>query len=442
MDYELIIIGAGPGGYEAAIRAAQLGLQTAVIEKAEVGGTCLNRGCIPTKSLLHDAGEGKPLADMMARKDSVVASLRSGIELLLNKNKIALIKGEAMVTGPGTVTVNGETLHAAHILIAAGSVPQRPPIPGLDLDGVVTSDELLDAQKAPKTLAIIGGGVIGVEFATLFAAMGTKVVILEAMDRILPLMDREIAQNLGMIFKKQGVAIHTSAKVLKIDNADGLQVVYEEKAEVKSLACDTVLVATGRRPNTQTLFAPGAAPGMQRGFITVNEQFETSVPGVYAVGDAIGGMMLAHQASAQGIACVEKIAGKASGQDLTVIPACVYTAPEIASVGLTPDEAKAQGMEVVTGKYVMGGNCRTVIADGPRGFIKLTARKEDGVLVGAQMMCERATDMIGEITTAIVNGLNYHQLARGIRPHPTFNEGLLEALHDIESRAVHILPKR
>ncbi len=434
MDYELIVIGAGPGGYEAAIRAAQLGLKTALVEKGEVGGTCLNRGCIPTKSLLHDAHSGKTLQEMMTRKNEVVQTLRSGIEMLVSKNKITLIRGEGIISAAHQVQVNEETITAEHILIAAGSIPARPPIPGLEM--AMTSDEFLGLEALPEALAIIGGGVIGVEFATVFAALGVKVIIVEAMDRILPLMDREISQNLNMILKKQGVEIHTAAKVSKIQ---GNALIYEEKGAEKTADFSHLLVATGRRPNTARLFS-GDAPEMERGFIKVNERYESSLENVYAIGDAIGGMMLAHQASAQGINCVEMIKGIVPNCDAAVIPACVYTSPEIATVGITQDEAKEKGIETLSGKYIMGGNGRTLIENGQRGFIKIVAEKETGKIIGAQLMCQRATDMIGEMTTAIVNGLTYHQLAKGVRAHPTFNEGVVEALHAIDGSAIHAMP--
>lgn len=442
MDYDLLVIGAGPGGYEAAIRGAQLKMRVALVEKDEVGGTCLNRGCIPTKSLLHDLPGEDRLEEMVERKDEVVSTLRNGVEMLISKNKITLIKGVATLTGEKEVTVNDQRLTAEHILIATGSMPQRPPIEGLDLEDVITSDELLSLTEQPMSMGIIGGGVIGVEFATVFAGMGTKVVMLEALERILPLMDREISQNLSMLLKKQGAEIHTATKVLRIEKQDALTIVYEEKGEEKRFTCEKILVATGRKPNTRNLFGEGIAPEMNRGFLVVDDAFQTSVKGVYAIGDVIGGMMLAHQASAQGIACVQMLAGLPKSQDLAVIPACVYTSPEIACVGLTQDEAKAQGIETVVGKYIMGGNGRTVIENGARGFVKIVARKDNGLVIGAQFMCERATDMIAEMTTAIVNGLTYHQLARGIRPHPTFTEGIQEALHAIDGCAIHVMPAR
>lgn len=440
MNYDLLVIGAGPGGYEAAIRGAQLGLCVALAEKDDVGGTCLNRGCIPTKALLHETGE---LADMMQRKNEVVHTLRDGVEQLLEKNNIKVLRGEATIVEPYTVSINGETITAEHILCATGSVPQRPPIPGLELRGVITSDELLLSDDVPETMVIIGGGVIGVEFAGVFEKLGTKVIIIEALDRILPQMDREISQNLSMILKRKGIEIHSSARVEAIlSNESGLEVVYEEKQKTKNVFCDKVLVATGRKPNTARLFSREMTPEMEKGFLVVDDSFRTSIENVYAIGDVIGGMMLAHQASAQGIACVELICQFDPNQDLSVIPACVYTTPEIATVGLTADMAAEQGIAVKVGKYLMGGNGRTVIERGARGFIKVVVREKDNVIIGAQMMCERATDMIGEMTSAIVNDMTYHQLARGIRPHPTFNEGLLEALHAIDGCAIHIMPRR
>ena len=454
-DYQLIVIGAGPAGYTAALRAAKLGIKTAVVESREVGGTCLNRGCIPTKTLLHTAElaretkEGETigleagavrvnLGTLYQRKDAVVAQLRGGIERLFQQKKIDLLRGTGTITASGTVAVEGKTYTADNILIATGSVPSRPPIPGLE--HAVTSDELLSGQVGlPKALVIIGGGVIGMEFASFYSAMGVQVTVLEAMDRILPNMDREICQNLTMILKKQGVAVVTGAMVGGVERQeDGKLVVrYTCKEKPGEALGDTVLCAIGRRPNTAGLLGEGITLEMERGRIVTDASGQTSMPGVYAAGDVTARVQLAHVASAQGTACVERLAGRTPLTDLQTIPACVYTNPEIAAVGITADEAKAAGRAVKVGKYVTFSNGRSVIAGGQRGFIKVVADSATGVVLGAQLMCQRATDLISQFTAAVVNRLTVEQLLHTMRPHPTFDEGIGDALEDLLEKLGH-----
>ena len=448
-DYQLIVIGAGPGGYVAALQAAKRGMKTAVVESRDVGGTCLNRGCIPTKALLHtaeiytQAKEGETFGvraqdltvDFAAahrRKAEVTEKLRLGIEGLFKQKKVDLIRGTGTIVAPGKVAVNGETYTADHILIATGSVPARPPIPGLEL--AVTSDELLEgAAEAPKSLVIIGGGVIGVELASVYSALGCEVTILEAMDRILPNMDREICQNLTMILKKRGVKVFPGAMVNAVEEGpDGaLLVRYTCKDQPGEARGEAVLCAIGRRPNTAGLFGDGFSLDMERGRILTDERYQTSVPGIYAVGDVAARVQLAHVASAQGTNCVELLAGQEPVIDGRYIPSCIYTDPEIAAVGLTADEAKAQGRAVKVGKCLMSANGKTVIADGQRGFMKIVADAETGVILGGQLMCQRATDMITQVTAAVVNGMTAQQLLSAMRPHPTFEEAMGEALEDL-----------
>ncbi len=464
-SYDLAVIGAGPAGYEAAIRAAQLHLSVALVEDRELGGTCLNRGCIPTKTILHTAelyqeakrfdeiglhadGVSFDYGALTHRKDEVVTRLRSGIEQLVKANKIDLLSGTGQIVNAHTVRVTPPDaqpveLTAEHILIAAGSVPSRPPIPGSDLPEVVTSDELLgpDAKFYPR-LVIIGGGVIGAEFAAAMNNLGSDVTIIEAMGRILPNMDRELSQSLAMLLKKRGVKIHTSASVERIEPGAPLSCVFTEKGESHAAEADGILIATGRRPNTAGLFAEGCTVDMERGAILTDEHFETSLKGVFAVGDARKGIQLAHAASAQGIAAVEYLAGHTPTVHLEAIPSCVYTSPEIASVGLTADEAKEQGIEVKTGKSLTGPNGRSLIAGQERGFAKLVFCAEDDVLIGAQLMCARATDLISELTQAVVHRLTAQEIASLVRPHPTFSELVTEAAEDALGGAIHAAPKR
>ena len=349
-DFDLIVVGAGPGGYEAALHAAKLGLKTAVVERQEVGGTCLNRGCIPTKALLHastvyeEAKSGAALgvnaegltydlSAMFAYKAQVVEKLRGGIESLFKAAKVTLLRGTGTLTATNTVTVSGENegvYTAQNILLATGSVPARPPIPGLDLPGVMTSDELLSGEgDAFSSLIIIGGGVIGMEFATFYNDLGVSVTVVEGLDRLLPNMDRELGQNLAMIMKKRGVQVFTGAMVKDLTATEtGIQVNFETKGKLQSVTGEKVLCAIGRSPYTAGLFAEGMAPEMDRRRIKVNEKFETSLPGVYAIGDVSSPVQLAHVATAQGIYAVNEIAGKANEMDLSLVPGCVYVRPE------------------------------------------------------------------------------------------------------------------
>lgn len=453
-DYQLLIIGAGPGGYVAALHAAKRGLKTAVIENREVGGTCLNRGCIPTKTLLHSSeiiaginggekfGVGAErvhfdMSAIFARKREVSAKLSGGIEGMFRAAKVDLLRGTGTVTGSGTVKFVGEegekVITAERILLATGSVPARPPIPGLDLPGVLTSDELLEGcDHLYDSLVIIGGGVIGVEFATFYADLGCKVTIIEGLDRLLPNMDRELGQNLSMILKKHGVDVYTNSLVANVEkDGDALKVNFTNKDKALSVSGEAVLCAIGRRPYTEGLFADGVSVEMNGRSIRVDENYETSLPGVYAIGDVSSKIQLAHVASAQGTDCVERMVGGKGMTDLSAVPSCIYCVPEIACVGITADEAKAAGREVVSGKYVMFSNGKTVIRDGDRAFMKVVADKATRVIVGAQFMCEHATDMISEMATAIVNGLTVEQMLKVLRPHPTFEEGVHDALEDV-----------
>ena len=455
-DFDLIVIGAGPGGYEAALHAAKLGLKTAVVEKRDVGGTCLNRGCIPTKALLHASGvyeEAKSgsalgvaaenlsydLSAMFAYKQQVVEKLRAGVEGLFKSAKVTLLRGAGTLTGPNTVQVAGENegvYTAQSILLATGSVPARPPIPGLDLPGVMTSDELLNGEGgAFSSLVIIGGGVIGMEFATFYSDLGVSVTVVEGLDRLLPNMDRELGQNLAMIMKKRGVQIFTGAMVKNLEATDGgLQVNFETRGQLQSVTGEKVLCAIGRSPYTAGLFGEGVNVEMDRRRIHVNERFETSIPGVYAIGDVSSPVQLAHVATAQGIYAVNEIAGRKNEIDLSLVPGCVYTRPEIAAVGLTEADAKAQDIPVKTAKALMSANGRTVILNGDRGFMKLVAHAETRKLLGAQLMCTNASDMISQLSEAIANGLTPADLLKAMRPHPTFEEAMTGALEELESK--------
>lgn len=459
--YELAVLGAGPGGYVAAIKAAQLGHRVAVVESRDVGGTCLNRGCIPTKALVHAAEVLEEIrschklgihvdnvtydfGEIHERKAEVVSQLRAGIEGLFKANKIDLVRGMGRILDPHTVQVDNDTLEADRILIATGSKPLLPPIPGLSLPGVVTSDEMLEGKGVfCRDMVIIGGGVIGVEFATIYHALGCQVTIVEAMDRILPTMDREVSQNLTMILKKRGIKIHTGARVERVEPGNGLAVHFTAKEKEQTIETEKVLVSIGRRADTEGICAPDMDLQMQRGLIPVDSTFETCIKGIYAIGDVVlGGVQLAHVASAQGINAACAMFGRDMPVNLSGIPSCIYTNPEIAATGMTADEAKAKGIGTITGKAIMSANGKTVISMGDRGFIKLVFHEKSKVLLGAVMMCSRATDMITGLSDAVNNGLTMDQLAATVRPHPTYSEAIGEAIEDAEGGSIHGAPRR
>ena len=445
-QFDLVILGGGPAGTHAASAAAKNGLKTALVEADALGGTCLNRGCIPTKTLLHTAelcreartgaeiGLVAPevsvdMAALQTYKNGVVEKLAAGIEQGLQKAKVTLLRGSARLLSPTEVEVNGEVLKTKRVLIATGSLPARIPVPGSDLPGVYDSTGMLALETIPERVVIVGGGVIGAEFASLYADLGSRVTVIEALDRLLANMDRELGQSLKMSLKKRGAGIHTSASLKEIRQDGGeLVCVFAENEQELEARGDAVLIAVGRKPNTAGLFAPGCEPETERGRIAVNERYETSLPGVWAVGDVIGGIQLAHMASAEAVNAVAFMCGKEAEIRTDVVPGCVYTSPEIATVGISAQEAKKQGLNVTTKKYPMTANGKTVLSRGERGYISVTADAETNVILGAQLLCERATDMIGEFASAVVNGLTLAELAPVIRPHPTFNEAVGELL--------------
>lgn len=441
-QFDLLVIGAGPGGYVAALEAAKLGKTVAVAERREVGGTCLNRGCIPTKALLRAArvfreansggtlgiqiqGAAYDMGVMHAHVQEVTAQLRGGIETLFQRGGVTLLRGSAAIEAPGRVVVDGTPYEANHILIATGSNPAAPPIPGLDLPGVVTSGGMLAGDGIDcKRLVIIGGGVIGAEFAQIYSDLGCSVTIIEALPRLLPTMDREIGQNLSMIFKKRGVAVHTGASVKEIVPAGGgLLCRFSGKTGEAEVDADCVLVCTGRRPNTAGLCSHDFGLRMERGYLPVDERFMTNIRGIYAVGDVIlGGIQLAHAAEAEAKNAVHAMFDEAPVKNISAIPSCIFTEPEIASVGMTADDAKAAGRAVTARKSLTSANGKAVVEGAERGFAKLLFDAETNVLLGAQLMCPHASEMIGGLTAAVTAGLTAEQLSKTIFPHPTVSE--------------------
>lgn len=447
MKYDIAVIGAGPGGYTAAAKAGRLGRSVVLFEKSQLGGTCLNRGCIPTKALLHsaellgdikDAGRfGIRVSDVAAdqqamhqRKNEIVESLRGAIGKLMKAAKVEVVAGMAQITAPGVISCNGTEYEAENIIVAAGSQPAMPPIPGSDSSGVYTSNDLLEGEgKAFKSLVIIGGGVIGVEFASIYLNLGCQVTIVELAEHILPPMEKEIAQRLAMKLKRMGAVLEASCKVQTISGEAGsMSVTYLDKKGKEQLACaEAVLMAAGRRAALEGLFGEGMAPEMSRGALVADADGRTSIPGLYVIGDAMAGnIQLAHVAAAQGENVIDVIGGGRGTVDMKVVPSCVYTCPEIASVGLSQEQAKERGLSVVVKKLPTGSNGKSLIAGGDGGFVKLVAA-EDGTLLGAQLVCDRATDLIGELAVAVRLGLKLEDIAATIHPHPTFVEMIGQA---------------
>ncbi|NLF80518.1 MAG: dihydrolipoyl dehydrogenase [Clostridia bacterium] len=453
-QYDLMVIGGGPAGYTAALKAAQLGLSTALAEKDRLGGTCLNRGCIPTKALLHsshifrEAGQWAELGlscenaqfdlpAMQRRKDAVVAQLRDGIAGLLKARKIDVLPGEARIMAPHVLRVGADEYQARQILIATGGRPALPPIPGLGLPGVLTSDDLLDAEQFYPRLVIIGAGVIGMEFASLYSNLGAKVTVIELLDRVLPTFDRELGQSLAMSLKKRGLEIYAGAQVQAVEQGEDCLICrYLAGGEERQAKADAVLVATGRRSAAEEIIAPGLGIAIERGQIVVDECFRTTAEDIYAAGDIVqGSPLLAHAASAQAINAVCAMTGRPPQMDLSVMPGCVFTDPEIALVGLSADEAKARGIAVIAAKYPMGGNGKTAIETKERGFIKLICEAGSLRLLGAQLMCLHASDLINELALACSRSITAYELAALVHPHPTFGEAVREAAEEVLSRA-------
>ena len=363
MDYQLIVIGAGPGGYVAALRAAKLGFKVAVVENLEAGGTCLNRGCVPTKTLLHtsrlynDALNGENIGvdagnininieALFTQKRAVCEKLSAGIEAMFKSAKTDFLRGTGKIVAPGVVYVSSGEKECKYtcdnILVATGSVPAKPPIPGLNLPGVFTSDELLEGcERLPRSIVIIGGGVIGVEFANFYNDLGCNVTIIEGMDRLLPIMDRELCQNLSMIFKKRGIKTYVNSIVECVEQgAEGITVKFKSKDVSGEVSGETVLCAIGRKPYFEGLFAEGLSPETDGGRLKVDKNYMTSIPGVFAIGDVSSKIQLAHYASAQGTAFADMLCGRHNDIDMNVVPSCIYCRPEIASVGMTESQCK------------------------------------------------------------------------------------------------------
>ena len=462
MAKKVVVIGGGPGGYVAAIRAAQLGAETYLVEKENLGGTCLNVGCIPTKALLHTAelyqavkhgdrigliGDSVQIdwKALMNRKNSVVRRLVGGVAGLLKANGVTVYKGMAEFTGPGEVRVHGDkatTLSADAVILSTGSVPVKLNFPGADLPGVVDSTGVLSLSKLPEAIAIIGGGVIGVEFAALYAALGSKVTVIELLPEILPGIDSELARNLKQSLTKTGVSFLNGAKLESISQASGgLSAKVLLGTETKEIAAEIVLVAVGRRAYTDGAGLEAAGVKLERGKVVVDDHYLTNLPGVYAIGDCNGITMLAHAASHQGIAAVEHALGHgAAGHGQPIVPACVYTHPEVAAVGITEDKAKELGIAYKKGVFPLAGNGKSMIDEGEGGFVKILAGAKYGEILGVHMIGPRATEIIGEATLAMRLEATVDELVSTIHAHPTVSESLGEAALAVDNLAIHWPP--
>lgn len=461
-SYDLAIIGAGPGGYVAALRAAQLGLRVACIEKDKsLGGTCLNVGCIPSKALLDsserfhtvshlgthgiEVGDVKlDLGKMMARKAKVVKTLTTGIKGLFKKNGVDSITGTARITAPGRVAVddggNAREVAARHILIATGSVPIE--LRDLPFDGetVLSSTEALALDEVPKRLLVVGAGAIGLELGSVWSRLGSEVHVVEFLDRIVPGSDLESAKLLHKSLEKQGLTFSLGTTAKGIDSGKkGVTVHLERKGEESQHSCDRVLVAVGRRAYVDGLGLEEVGVKLdERGRVTVDEHYRTNVEGIYAIGDAIPGPMLAHKAEEEGIAAVERIAGHAGHVNYAAIPSVVYTAPELAGVGMTEEQAREAGHEIAVGKFPFLANGRARCMDETEGMVKVIADDATDRILGIHIVGSRASDMIAEAAVAIEFGASAEDIARSVHAHPTLPEAVKEAALAVRGQALHI----
>ncbi len=459
VDAQLAIIGAGPGGYVAAIRAAQRGARVCLIERDEVGGVCLNRGCIPTKALVASAelygrikraaeyglaagGASVDMARVIGRKDEVVKRLVGGVQFLLNKNKVQLIKGMARFRSPHELAVagpEGETLVSAEkIIIAAGTVPFAPGIFGHDGRLVMTSDEALNPTELPKRLIIVGGGAIGCEFASIYRAFGAEVTVIELLPSLLPMFDAEIGKYLGLAFKKRGITVLTGQKVEAVEKSEAGVTVSLASGRV--ITADRLLLSIGRRTAVDGLGleAAGLAPD-EHGRLRVGRDLQTAVPGIYAVGD-INDLPydLAHAASHQGLAVADTLYGPGRIYGDEAMPNCVFTDPEIASVGLTSEQAAERGMDVKVGKFPYTANGKALAMGEAEGWVKIVAEAGSGRLLGVHVMGAHASDLIAEAALAVRQGLTAAELAETIHAHPTLAETVMEAAEAVDGLSVHV----
>jgi len=459
MDYQVGILGGGPGGYVCALRAAQLGLSVVLIEGERLGGTCLNRGCIPTKALVKSADLWREIgraeefglivgekhvdyAAVIARKDQLVNALVGGVEKLMKTANIRVVKGWGEFKEPGQISVtteNGvECFAVENVVLATGSVPVRIPIPGADLQGVGTSEELLEEKQLPKRLVVIGGGVIGLEFASIYNAFGVQVSVVEMLPTLLPTIDEEIPKRLTPLLRRSGMEIFTKTAVKEIrQDGESLIVQVEDGKGVRDIPTDRVLLSTGRRPSSRGIDVANLGLETEKGVIKVNAQMQTNLPHVYAIGDLVGGIMLAHVASAEGITAVEHIAGRSVGMSYRAIPSVIFTHPEIACVGSAEQELKASGQVYHLSKFPFSANGKALTLGESVGLVKILA-DEKGVIVGASIMGPQASSLISELVVAVEKGMRAEEIAQTIHAHPTLPEAIMEATSGINGKPLHL----
>jgi dihydrolipoamide dehydrogenase len=464
MNFDLIVIGSGPGGYVAAIRASQLGLKVGVVEKAELGGVCLNWGCIPTKSLLKSASvfeylnhaaeyginiKGEAEADfpaMVKRSREVAGGMSKGIQFLLKKNKIEVVAGTGKLVRKGVVEVLKEDgtkaeVTAKHILLATGARSRQ--LPNLPQDGerVIGYRQALTLPKQPKSMVIVGSGAIGSEFAYFYSTIGTKVTLVEYLDNIVPLEDEEVSKTLAKSFKKIGIEVLTSTEVTEVDKSGKLLKVTlkDRKGATQQIEAEIVLSAVGITPNTEGIGLEELGVAVENGRVKVDEFYRTNVEGVYAIGDIVAGQALAHVASAEGIICVEKIAGHhPEPLNYSNIPGCTYTVPEVASVGMTEKAAKEKGYDIKVGKFPFTASGKASAAGNKDGFVKLIFDAKYGELLGAHLIGLNVTEMIAELVVARKLETTGHELIKAVHPHPTMSEAIMEAAAAAYGEVIHI----
>jgi len=460
--FDLIVLGSGPGGYVAAIRASQLGLKTAIVEAEELGGICLNWGCIPTKALLksaqvyeyinHASDYGITVKDatadfgsMVKRSRGVADGMSKGVQFLMKKNKIEIISGWGKIQPGKKVEVadkdGKKTVYAGdHILIATGARARELPTLKIDNEKVIGYRKAMTLENQPKSMVVVGSGAIGVEFAYFYNAIGTKVTIVEFMDRIVPVEDEEVSKALEKIYKKSGITIMTSSEVTKVDTKGaGCKVTVKTAKGEEVLECDVVLSAAGVVSNLENIGLEEVGILVDKGKIQVNEYYQTNMPGYYAIGDVVPGPALAHVASAEGIICVEKIAGHhPEALDYGNIPGCTYCSPEIASVGMTEAKAKAAGHEVRIGKFPFSASGKASASGAKEGFVKLVFDKKYGELLGAHLIGANVTEMIAEIVAIRKLETTGHELIKTVHPHPTMSEAIMEAAAAAYDEVIHL----
>jgi len=460
-EIDVVIIGGGPGGYVSAIKAAHLGLKAVLVEKDKLGGVCLNRGCIPTKALVSTAEMlnhlkraeefGIQVKDysfdfpaIMKRKKMITQRLSSGVGQLMKANQVRVIRGEGQIVEPGKVEVTDsvgekEVIKTKNIIIATGSSVMKLPIPGIDNEGVITSDEALSLSELPSRMLIVGGGVVGIEFAGIFKALGVEITVVEMLPRILLPIDEEIARRLTQLLKRKGIEILTDCKVKEIKNTNqNLEVLVSTNNGEKKLETEKVLLAAGRVPELGNIDIQKLGIELDRKAIKVDEKMRTNIPGIYAVGDVVGKIMLAHVASREGIIAVENIAGKETLMDYKVVPNCVFSMPEVASVGLTEEEAQKENNNIKVSKFPFMANGKALSMGETEGMVKIIADADTLELLGVHILGAHASDLIAEGTLALSMEATAFEIVNTIHAHPTLAEAIAEAAEGIAGKPIHL----